>query len=121
VATDPEIEEAEIITDEGYDASDPVQVGNARKRAGQERREELEMVSALMKLPQGRRWLYNKLVLCKTFTTPFAVGYPDQTAFNAGVQSIGHILQEDIMKAAPDLYWTMIMEGSENSKRRTRK
>lgn len=114
------IAEEEIIAEQSYDANDPEQVNSARKRAGRERREEMEVIAALMKVPQGRRWLYNKLAFCRVFTSPFAES-PYQTAFNSGRQAVGHLLQEDIMASSPDLYMTMCLEGAENNKRRTKK
>lgn len=117
----PAKEEAEIALEAPYDAGDPEQVNNARKRAGRERREELEVVKALMNLPAGRRWLYNKLVMCKVFTSPFVPGRDGQTEFFAGMQAMGHLLQDDIMSAAPDLYMAMCTENDARSKRQFRK
>lgn len=80
-------------------------------------RRNLEYAEAMMKVVQsimdtmdGRQWMYYKLALCGVFATPFSAGKPDVSAFLAGMQEIGHVLQRDIMIAAPDKYFLMVQE-----------
>ena len=70
----------------------------------------MHVVQNIMDTMDGRQWMYYKLALCGVFATPFAAGKPDVSAFLAGMQEIGHVLQNDIMNAAPDKYFLMVQE-----------
>lgn len=96
---------------DSYDANDPVQINKARKKAGRAKQNDLEMVQAIMDLPTGRSWFYRLLVRCGTFTAPVSDS-PHRDAQAAGRQMIGHWVLEDIMNAAPELYWKMIKENA---------
>lgn len=103
------------MDEQGYDASDPKQVNNARKKAARAALERKEVVQAIMGQKQGRAFLYDYLTKCNTFSSPFT-GIREQTDFNCGKQHIGHLIQEDIMLASPENYWKMITEAERNVK-----
>lgn len=97
---------------ESYDAGSREAVGKARRKEKRKKNVRTDVVKAIMEQPEGRAFMYDYLNRCSTFTTPFVPGQPDTTAFNAGRQSIGHLIQEDIMLAAPETYWLMVREAA---------
>ncbi len=85
--------------------------GNIDKHLAEEyRRNMLAVVESLMSDMKGRQWIYEQLSVCRVFTSPFIPGQPDTTAFMSGLQAYGHKLLDDVMKAAPKLFDTMMQE-----------
>ncbi len=113
MADNAAIAEAEMLAEKGYDASDPEQVNQARKKAGRKKKEELDFVSAIMSVPQGRAWMYGLLAACKVFGSPIVQGDPYFTYHNIGEQNIGKKLLQEINDAAPDEYIMMMREAKE--------
>lgn len=104
--------EAAFMAEKQYDASDARQVNEARKRAAQEHRQEMEVVAMVMSTNQGRRYMYKKLADLGVFTNSFDKN-SNLMAFLCGRQAVGHKLQEDIMVAAPEKYMMMCQEAAE--------
>lgn len=104
--------EAEMQQDKTFDASDPKQVNNARKKASLKKSESLRVVQALMQHKDGRKWIYNLLQRCHIYTSPFVPGQADVTAFNCGEENVGLMIQADVVAAAPDEYLQMCKEGA---------
>lgn len=96
-----------------YDAGDPKSVNTARKKEARKKHERQEVVRGIMSVKEGRAFIYGYLAICGTFRSPFADNQY-QTAFNCGLQHIGHVLLEDIMQSSPDQYWAMIKEAQTN-------
>lgn len=110
--SDPVAEnEARNNLEPAYDASDPKEVNRARQKASRRRSAELDIIRGVMTTQAGRAWFYRYLGTFGVFQTPFTAGQTDTTAFKSGLQHAGHIMQEDIMRAAPDLYMKMCQEG----------
>lgn len=93
-----------------YDASDERAVRAARSRARREDEERLEMVKAVMSMPQGRKWVWGILAHCAVLQTPFATNALVM-AFTAGKQDVGHFIIRDIMEVAPEMYLKMAAEA----------
>lgn len=106
----PATVESEINLDKGYDASDPEQVTKARKKAGSGHRERLEFVEAMLKLPQGRKYLFKLLEKCSVFGNPLVQGDTHSTYFRLGEQNVGKILLSDIQQF-PELFVLMMGEN----------
>jgi hypothetical protein len=70
----------------------------------------VEVIKALLEHERGREWIYDILVRCHIFTTPFAAD-PYLTAFNAGEQNIGNVVLADLVACEPDKYVLMCREG----------
>ena len=109
--------EAEMLIEEPYNAADPKQVNEARKKAARSKKEELDFTAAIMSTPQGRRWMFDLLNTCKTFTNPVVAGDPYYTYHNIGEQNIGKKLLQDVNDSAPAEYVLMMKEAKENKKR----
>lgn len=90
-----------------------VRQAKAAERAAREAQvEQDEVVCTILRTPAGRKWLHDKLVMCNTFCTPYAVD-SDATIFNCGQQNVGFQLLADIMSASPDLYVIMMKENTD--------
>lgn len=111
------ITEQEMLLEEPYNADDREQVNKRaneeRKRSARIRKEELDFVKAIMILPQGRKWMYNMLDTCKTFSNPIVPNDTHFTYHNIGEQNIGKKLLQDINDSSPDEYVLMMKEARE--------
>lgn len=92
------------------------EIRRARRVAQAQRREELELLAALLRAPAGRRWIYNLLASCHVFQTSFdrnALGM----AFREGQRDVGLRLTIDVTEASADMYLQMLKEAG--NERRT--
>lgn len=88
------------------------------------RREELKrkesatkrIVTRLMEDELGREWLYDKLVSCNVFGTPYVPSNTHDTAYNAGALIIGRNLEMEIKQYSPQRYFLMLEEGWQREK-----
>lgn len=112
----PSIAEEELKIEKTYDASDPVVVNEARKKAGRQKKRKLDFVQFIMETPLGREWLYRLMLGCDVFRNSYRKG-EDKTdyGFREGMKFIGLQLMSDTRKASPDLFDLMIRE-CENKK-----
>lgn len=107
--------EAYIDSNTNYDASDPKKVNEARKKAGRQKKQRLDMIAGIMELKVGRAWLQERLsVDCHIYAPSHVIGDPYQTAFRDGERHIGLKLLEDIMTAAPERFMLMCKEAKQN-------
>ncbi len=83
-----------------------------RKRLDDTAETMLGVVKDLMDSIEGRQWIYSKLALCGVFATPYIPGHPEDTAFQCGMQEIGHHLQREVEVASPKNYYLMVEEAS---------
>lgn len=104
---------AEDLAANPFNASDPQQVSNARKKAGRYKQRRLDVVKSIMEHRDGRKWFYDLLVSCSVFGNPLVPGDPHYTYFRIGEQNVGKRLLQDINDAAPDKYMEMIKESRE--------
>lgn len=98
-------------TESSVDTNDPVQVNEARKRAGRKRVSRLHFVQAAMDTPQGRAWFHDFLLSCNMFSSPFSPGASDVTNFRLGEMNVGLRILADIQKVAPKQYLDMLKEN----------
>lgn len=96
---------------ESFDASDPLQVNLARKKAGRKKSDRLEVVRAIMGLVEGRKWVNEWLVQTYIHGNPVVAGDPFMTHFNIGQQNVGKMMLSDVIEAAPADYVKMLAEA----------
>lgn len=94
-----------------FDASDPKQVNEARKKSGRKKRKRLDMIAGLMDIPEGREWVYEKLAECHVYATTFVPGDTYMSAYQEGRRSVGLELLADVMSAAEDQFIIMCKEA----------
>jgi hypothetical protein len=71
-----------------------------------------KFVSEVMKLPEGREFMYWLLELAKVGRNPFTANALT-TSFNCGELNVGQQIQSHIMDVAPDGYLQMLKERQE--------
>ncbi len=96
-----------------YDASDPIAENNLRRDARRIDRQDKDVLRKLMHTPEGRSFLYRRLERCHIYSSTFAPGQPDLTAFQLGEENIGKMLMMEAQSASVDLYMKMIKERQE--------
>lgn len=104
---------AEEMAEGTFDASDPKQVNESRTKAGRRRKIRLDLISALMDVPEGRAWIYEKLVECHIYAPTFVPTDPHFTAFKEGERHVGLGILADVMAAAEDKFIVMCREARE--------
>jgi hypothetical protein len=72
----------------------------------------INVVKALMDNIEGRQWIYTKLDMCGVFTAPIAPGDAYGTHVLCGIQSVGHALLNDVMRASPENFPIMLQEAA---------
>lgn len=107
-------DDGEQPAENSVDTSDPKAVNAARKRSARKRAEQLEVVKALMVVPNGRAWVYEHLAFCRIFEEPFVPGDHDATVFNLGRANVGRRFLADIQECSPREYLTMLEEAKSN-------
>lgn len=95
-----------------YDASDPVQVKERRRRLKVIEKQRGDYIRSVMNVRQGRAWLYEILEMCHVFKTSFSSDAATM-AFSEGERNVGLKMMADIMQHAPDMYAMMLKEAEE--------
>ena len=95
--------------EEGFDAGDRRHVKRAGEEAKRRDKERGSVVSGLMGIPEGRRWLWEFMGRCGIYETPFNENEMIM-AYKAGKADVGRMLLADIVQFAPDEYVVMIKE-----------
>jgi hypothetical protein len=72
----------------------------------------INVVKALMDNIDGRQWIYTKLDMCGVFTAPIAPGDSHGTHVLCGIQSVGHAILNDVMRASPENFPLMLQEAA---------
>lgn len=103
----------------GYNAADPKDVENARKEAGQHRRQDRDFWRIAMSTPERRASLYRMLENCHIYGSSADLGDaargsdPHRTYFSLGEENVGKRMMLSAMDASLDLYLTMVKEQKE--------
>lgn len=105
------------MPDTQFDATDEAAINNAERDVKRHGREDADALRALMHTKAGRAFLYRLLARCHIYSTPFAPGQSDVTAFNLGEENIGKQLMTLAIDASPDLYMQMIKDQRDEEKR----
>jgi hypothetical protein len=96
-----------------YDAGSRKDVRRLEKEAKLAESNRLAYTKRIMGDSAGRKWMYDLLVRCHIWQTPFAAGQSDVTAFRIGEQNIGLQIFADVIAAAPQEYVLMMNEASQ--------
>jgi hypothetical protein len=97
-----------------YDAGNKKDVRRLEKQAKLEEQQRREIVTGIMSVAPGRRWICEMLEHCHIFATSYS-DVANRMAFMEGQREIGLNLLGDIMSACPDSYITMMRERNERS------
>lgn len=97
--------------------ADPKQVKFAGRKVKEARELELEDLRSLLATAPGRRFIWRVLGYCKVFADVFDDSTPTRTAFNAGVQNVGHFVMAEITEADEEAFFKMMRESRATQKR----
>jgi hypothetical protein len=92
-----------------YDAGSRKDVRVMEKQAKLEEQQRREVVSGIMSVAPGRKWMCELLEHCHIFSTSFSDA-AIRMAFMEGQREVGLLLLTDIMAACPNEYITMMGE-----------
>src|SRR5262245_21646192 len=92
-----------------YDAGNRKDVRAMEKRAKLEETQRREVISGIMSVAPGRKWMCDLLEHCHIFSTSFSDA-AIRMAFMEGQREVGILLLTDIMASCPDEYVTMMGE-----------
>src|SRR5215467_13560298 len=92
-----------------YDAGNRKDVRALEKRAKLEEQQRREIVTGIMSVAPGRKWMCDLLEHCHIFSTSFSDA-AIRMAFMEGQREVGILLLTDIMSACPNEYITMMGE-----------
>jgi len=106
----PAEQEEIILREQPYNAADPKQVNDARKKASRRAKQQLHVIQAMMENEPTRAWLYDFMAACSVFGNPAVLGDTHATYFNLGMQNAGKMILQDVEKF-PDLYIKMVQEA----------
>jgi hypothetical protein len=98
-----------------YDASDPVQVAEAKTAEGRREKRLKQTLVGILSVKDGREWIWELLSNTGMYQQSFVRGEPESTAFNEGKRSIGNLVLTQIVSADPQAFVTMMREfGGKN-------
>jgi len=97
-------------TPEPYDATDPAAEANAKRDEARKAREDADVLRSIMMKKTGRAWMHRLLSRCHIYSSPFAPGQADVTAYALGEENIGKQLMLAVMTVSSELYVKMMDE-----------
>lgn len=95
-----------------FDANDKRKVSKRQKRADLALRQQRDDLTALMKRPEFRRFVHQRLASCHIWTPSYQQGDPMHTAFQEGERNVGLQLFADCEAATPIETALMIGEAT---------
>src|SRR5215467_1326033 len=96
-----------------YDAGNRKDVRTLEKQAKLEETQRREIISGIMSVAPGRRWMCDLLEHCHIFSTSYS-DVAHRMAFMEGQREVGILLLTDIMASCPDNY--VLMMGERNAR-----
>lgn len=97
-----------------FDASDPRQVNQRKRRAKTRQADEDEVIRGLLGSFKGRAWYWKQLSACHIFEASWRQDGTDAMIFREGERNIGLRLLAQLMRASPESYVLMTQENTSN-------
>lgn len=104
-----EAEEELKEQEEPFNSSDPEHVNKARKKHGQKKKKDREIIAALMSHADGRQMIYDSTFLILS-TNPVVPGCSLSTYYNLGMAKKARDLFTEVVKVCPELFVKMMKE-----------
>ncbi len=110
------IEEMEAIeiAEEPYNANDPKQVNEQRRKVGRNKKERRARLIERMKTAGGRLDVFGEIE-CILKGNPMVSGDPYSTYFNLGQEFIARRIFKEVVKVCPDEFILMMKEHGINN------
>lgn len=104
----------ELPEDEQYNAHDAAAVAKAEKKAKRLRKKKLRVVEVIMSSEDGRAWMFDLLGdNCHIFSDNPMHSTPERNGRYEGERAVGLRILDQIMQAAPEMFWKMRCEELE--------
>jgi len=110
MATESENLEAAELQEKPYDANDPVQVADARKKSGRKKKEKRENYTSLLETEKGRGFLWD-FCACAVTGDPVVPGCVHSTYFNLGQDRKARELFKELLRVSPEFTAIMVKEN----------
>lgn len=104
--------EAAEVPEQPFDASDPEQVNEARKKSGRKKKEEREDYVSLMETEKGRSFLW-KFCAAAVVGDPVVPGDSLSTYYNLGQERKARDLFKELLRVVPARVAEMVEENME--------
>jgi hypothetical protein len=99
-----------------FDANDPDVIAQAEKHAKLQKSRKLRVVEAIMSTEEGRAWMAELCGDCHVFSENLMRDTPERNGRFEGERGVGLRLFDQIMEAAPEMFWKMVCEARERRK-----
>lgn len=106
-----QIEAAEAQIETPYDAGDPQQVNERRKKVARKKADRMRVWLAIMQQPDCRKLMFDMLDWCHIHGYHIVEENTHMTYFKLGEENIGKRLMAELMEAAPKEYLIMLDEN----------
>lgn len=100
-----------------FDANDPDAIAEAEKKSALAKAKKLRVVEAIMSNEDGRSWMFDVLGNeCHVFSDNPMRDTAERNGRFEGERGVGLRLLDQIMTAAPEMFWRMRCEALERSR-----
>lgn len=97
---------------EAFDANDPEKIAESEKEANKLKIKKLRVVESIMSTEDGRAWMFDVLGTdCHVFAENHMRDTPERNARFEGERGVGLRILDQIMTAAPEMFWQMRTEA----------
>lgn len=99
-----------------FDAYDPEAIAEAEKKIASIKAKKLRVIESIMSNEDGRAWMFDFLgVNCHIFAENRLEG--ERSARFEGERGVGLRVLEEVMSAAPEMFWLMRKEAVERDRK----
>lgn len=101
-----------------FDAYDPIVLENAKKNALRLKQKKLRVVESIMSNEDGRAWMFDLLgTNCHVFSDNPMHDTAERNGRFEGERAVGLRILDEVMTAAPEMFWKMRCESLEHDRR----
>lgn len=101
-----------------FDAHDVEALEKASKSELRLKEKKLRVVESIMSHEDGRAWMFDVLgTNCHVFTENPMRDTPERNGLFEGERAVGLRLLDEVMKAAPELFWVMRCEAVDRTRK----
>lgn len=103
---------------EAFDVHDPEAVEDAEKAATRLKEKKLRVVESIMLNEDGRAWMFDLLGdNCHIFSDNPMRDTPERNGRFEGERAVGLRILDEVMTAAPEMFWKMRCEAVERTRK----
>lgn len=104
--------------DQPFDAHDRSAINDAEKKIARLKEKKLRVVESIMAEEDGRAWMYDLLGNdCHVFSENTMRDTPERNGRFEGERAVGLRVLDQVMTAAPEMFWKMRCEAVERDRK----